>query len=689
MIKRELGTITLRDWQNEIFTSLEWSARLNTIITMPTASGKSVIIDMAITLMEQGRTNCIIIGQPFIALCMETVKYLKKYYPSRNTVSMYSNTHGYPTQGSLVVATYENVCRAIDNCRSITDHAKIELIIDEIHNIYDSSRGSNISEAIVKALYDHQTRIIMMTATLEDDALLFLKLWTNSYHYTTNRGVVHIPIIMICRSRHCSVLNGNEFEQTAVPEEIISGDLIVAVSHILTTQKESHIIVFVNTRDRTRTVSEAICATTEDDNMATPHNALLEAEEKKVIVRMFNSGNVRCIVCTSTLSTGVNLKNVTHVFIAGSSKWNGTVFAPYQRSELYQMCGRVARNGTASGTAYLFEIGNECECRDFFQAFATPSTTGIPKHINNTFAMKMYIKNYPYETNGDPDLHPFSIMEALPSPLQDIDFTSLVSMGEFTHNMVPSVKLAAVARSGLDLVEGLSIFKNLHEHSRSMNVLDEFHLLTMCSPLHNHSVSCLCEAGVAEWPVFTRYITQVGNPLLSKQVRLIQYHKTYEALSQRLGDDNVDIVKTQFASFLVMRWIPGIWQADITVVGPVLDEMMIYADKILRLCLEAHMSLLAVLVEHTAIRLRNGTSGDKNALGCLPSCSRTLARSLLRFNLRYIEQVAGMKVSELAEIIKLDKRRKNHNYNIAIAAKMIKEARRLSFEGSAIVPLTK
>jgi hypothetical protein len=55
----------------------------------------------------------------------------------------------------------------------------------------------------------------------------------------------------------------------------------------------------------------------------------------------------------------------------------------------------------------------------------------------------------------------------------------------------------------------------------------------------------------------------------------------------------------------------------------------------------------------------------------------------------YIEQIVGMQTAELAMMIGTDARRKNSLYNTAVATKMIKEARKLSFAGSAIVPLTK
>jgi superfamily II DNA or RNA helicase len=689
MLRRETDSITLRDWQAEIFRSVEWTGRLNMIITMPTASGKSILIDMAIHSTTVGRADYVIIGQPFIALCMETVKYLKRHYKSRNITSMFSSAHGYPTRNSVIVATYENICRALENCRAITTPARIELIIDEVHNIYDSGRGSCISESIVKALYFCDTRIIMMTATLEQDALAFLQDWTNAYHYTRNTGTSHVPIVMVCNTMRCSILRDGVFEKAVIPDEIKSSNAVVSAIELLRNLESARIIIFTNTRNKTTEIAEEICTSLHDSHIAAAHNALLESEEKKVIVRMFNNGAIRCIICTSTLSTGVNLKDVTHVFVVGSTKWNGNIFAPYQRAELYQMCGRVARTEGSRGKAYLFEGSNECECGEFARAFATPSTVGRPKHITNDFAVRVYVKNYPYETRGDPQTYPQDIFAALPDCLQAIDFSTLRGVGEFNTDNVPSVRLAAVARSGLGLDEGMELVGQMTEHARNMNVTDEFHLLTLCAPEIDDDLKRLCDAGSTEWKAFSVYMQNVRNPLIASEATMIKASATYAVMKGRPGTAVVNKARKKFAAFLVMRWIPGIWDADSILLAPVLDKMMLKAEKILRLCLELHLSLVAVLVDHISVRLRNGTSCDKNALGCLPSCSRPLARALHKLNLRYIEQVASMQVSVLADLISADARRKNKTYNTAVAARMIKEAKRLSFAGSAIVPLTK
>jgi hypothetical protein len=567
--------------------------------------------------------------------------------------------------------------------------ARIELIIDEIHNIYDRGRGYNISESITKALYGGDTRIVMMTATLESDALSFLREWTNSHHYTRNAGASHVPILMVCKTMHCSILRDGSFERTDIPSEITNGDPARAAADILMTTENAQIVIFTNTRERTGQIAERICKSTGDEEIASPHNAMMESEEKKIIVRMFNTGSIRCIICALTLSTGVNLRNVTHVFVVGSTKWNGSVFAPYQRAELYQMCGRVARGLGSKGTAYLFEGGNDCECQAFARAFATPSTSGIPVHISNEFAVRMYVKNYPYETAGDPQSYLGDIFKALPPCLSEIDFSRLNRMGEFTAEAVPSVRLAAIAKSGFQLSDGLELAEQLIENSREMDVADKFHLLTLCTPDSGDDMKRLCDAGVLEWKVFVEYMANMKNASLREYVPVIRHAKTYEGMMKKPETKLVTGVRRQLAAFLVMRWIPGIWIAETAVLSPILDEMMLRAERILRLCLELHLAMLAVLIEHVAVRLRNGTSGYKNALACLPSCSRALARVLYRQNLKYIEQVAGMQVSELAEMIAIDTRRRNHIYNAAIAAKMIKEARRLSFAGSAIVPLTK
>lgn len=85
------------------------------------------------------------------------------------------------------------------------------------------------------------------------------------------------------------------------------------------------------------------------------HHAGLEKEDRRTIEHAFAEGRIKCLACTSTLATGVNLP--AHlVLVVGSRTWrgNGKGYEEIETSQLLQMIGRAGRPGLdSSGTAVI------------------------------------------------------------------------------------------------------------------------------------------------------------------------------------------------------------------------------------------------------------------------------------------------------------------------------------------------
>lgn len=85
------------------------------------------------------------------------------------------------------------------------------------------------------------------------------------------------------------------------------------------------------------------------------HHAGLEKEDRQTIEQAFSDGKIKCLACTSTLATGVNLP--AHlVLVVGSRAWRGKEggYKDIETSQLLQMIGRAGRPGLdSSGTAVI------------------------------------------------------------------------------------------------------------------------------------------------------------------------------------------------------------------------------------------------------------------------------------------------------------------------------------------------
>lgn len=110
------------------------------------------------------------------------------------------------------------------------------------------------------------------------------------------------------------------------------------------------------------------------------HNADLHFAERQVIEEAFSAGEVRCLVCTTTLAVGVNLpaRNV----IVDPRKWSAVgngrpTLAPMGRAEFENMAGRAGRLGFGDefGRAILLgEAGfaSDCLLKRYVEAEAEP-----------------------------------------------------------------------------------------------------------------------------------------------------------------------------------------------------------------------------------------------------------------------------------------------------------------------------
>ncbi|NSW57995.1 MAG: DEAD/DEAH box helicase [Armatimonadetes bacterium] len=110
------------------------------------------------------------------------------------------------------------------------------------------------------------------------------------------------------------------------------------------------------------------------------HNADLHFAERQVIEQAFAAGEIRCLVCTTTLAVGVNLpaRNV----IVDPRKWCAVgsgrpTLAPMGRAEFENMAGRAGRLGFVDqfGRAILLgEAGfaSDCLLKRYIEAEAEP-----------------------------------------------------------------------------------------------------------------------------------------------------------------------------------------------------------------------------------------------------------------------------------------------------------------------------
>lgn len=93
------------------------------------------------------------------------------------------------------------------------------------------------------------------------------------------------------------------------------------------------------------------------------HNAGLSSEDRSLVEKTFNQGDLRVLVCTSTLAMGVNLPAYL-VVVRGTTMITGGICGQYSAARIHQMIGRAGRPGLeGSGKAIIMTTSNHVVSR--------------------------------------------------------------------------------------------------------------------------------------------------------------------------------------------------------------------------------------------------------------------------------------------------------------------------------------
>ena len=194
------------------------------------------------------------------------------------------------------------------------------VIIDEIHELAGSKRGAQLSVALERLhVYAGNFQRIGLSATVgnPDDIARFL---CGSRQFS----VVQVPV-----AKHLDItvrFVGDNFQKQT---EILSEAL----------EREGSTLVFVNTR----VTAEALGHALYDRGDVEVHHGSLSKEVRIDAEERFKRGEIRTLICTSSMELGIDIGRVDHVIQFGS---------PREVARLVQRVGRAGHqlNAVSRGT---------------------------------------------------------------------------------------------------------------------------------------------------------------------------------------------------------------------------------------------------------------------------------------------------------------------------------------------------
>ena len=334
----------------------------NLLISIPTASGKTLIAEMAMHTHIAKKGKCLYIV-PLKALASEkSDEFANKGIRIGIATGDFDRRDDSLGRNDVIVATSEKVDSLLRNrARWIQDITL--LVVDEIHLIDSENRGPTLEMVIAKLRYQNpDMQVIGLSATIGNPQLLAG--WLEADLVTSTWRPVDLRQGVFWNDRIHFREGDRPIKQVSKNYE----DLNLCLDTIA---EGGQCLVFVSSRRNAeafakraagaiksdepdlKDCAEKLAATAETEMAKSLalcigrgsafHHAGLSREERRIVENGFRKGLIKCISSTPTLAAGLNLP-ARRVIIRDYLRFSaGEGMQPIPVSDYHQMAGRAGR----------------------------------------------------------------------------------------------------------------------------------------------------------------------------------------------------------------------------------------------------------------------------------------------------------------------------------------------------------
>ena len=334
----------------------------NLLISIPTASGKTLLAEMAMWVRVAAGGKCLYIV-PLRALASEKYDEFSK----KGVISVgiatgdYDKTDAYLGKHDIIVATSEKTDSLLRNRTPWLSQVTC-MVLDEVHLIGSDNRGATLEMVITKLRYANpQMQIIGLSATIGNpDQLaewLGADLVTSSWRPVDLRqGVYYDGKIHFSETKR-PVDGKTKHDDLNLCLDTIEegGQCLVFVSSRRNAEafaKKAATALKTGSPDSKALAQQLRRLKDRDENYlladcvergAAFHHAGLTRQERAIIEEGFRQGYIEVIAATPTLAAGLNLP-ARRVIIRDYSRFSsGIGMVPIPVGEYHQMAGRAGR----------------------------------------------------------------------------------------------------------------------------------------------------------------------------------------------------------------------------------------------------------------------------------------------------------------------------------------------------------
>ena len=362
----------------------------NTLVAMPTASGKSLIAYMGIInkLLDSGKKSKALYIVPLKALASEKYDELNEIGKCLNlkvglSIGDRESKSNNLKETDILVCTSERMDSLMRNNSNFLDQVSI-VVADEVHLMQDSTRGPTMEVNLTKIKYwKDNIQIIALSATIGNSKEIAK--WLNAELVQSDWRPVTLEqatvVDLEVEPRKLISASMDENIETLPPPRKISGPVSAPTWAILkdTVVEGGQLLIFVSTRKSAQSearrlserllkymikedpgklkklegISTSINSNLDDSSLSEAlansvrggvafHHAGLTSSDRRKIEIGFRNKTIHCLVATPTLAAGVNLP-ARRVLIRDMKRWNDGYSRWISVMEIKQMLGRAGR----------------------------------------------------------------------------------------------------------------------------------------------------------------------------------------------------------------------------------------------------------------------------------------------------------------------------------------------------------
>ena len=393
----------------------------NLVLSIPTASGKSLVAYIAILnrlLKEQGKALYVV---PLIALAREKYEELRLFEKLGLKVGISTgdldDSDPRLSKYDIIVCTSEKADSLLRHKVKWVQTVKV-LVIDEIHLIHDPTRGPTLEVLIAhfRAL-NPQTQIIALSATIQNATEL--SIWLDASLVQSDWR----PVVLKEGVCYDQIIEYND--ATQVPIATTQKDVLFSLVQ-QSLKQDGQVLIFVNTRRSTVSVAKNLSILigpllrTEDHqniqsvlesmkhhhvehtsidtelvNCITSgiafHHAGLSSFQRRTVEQAFKKRIIKCIVATPTLAAGVNIP-AQRVIIRDLWRYDPSFgMRPIPVLEYKQQAGRAGRPRYDTFGEAITIAKDERQKQQILAEYIHGDVEPIYSKLGNQAALRMHL----------------------------------------------------------------------------------------------------------------------------------------------------------------------------------------------------------------------------------------------------------------------------------------------------------